>query len=350
MRDVNSMSKWGYVIENIIWMTIAIYWYKLYCFTNIFEFDDDISKCVLYLTVVVFVFIGLALTIERRRNSVNTFINIALPLAIYTSIAYFNYLEVFIISSFVIAAFLSIVYIAMTKKYSSLISTGKPKYFNFKRFSILGTRTIVTVCSMLVVVYLLATTITGIQLFRPNYENAECYVQSFVEYYEDNAATFVKLEQNTWNKLAPSEKLDVLQVVCNAEKVKLGIQEPIYIRSKAFKSNLLGEYVYQYNTVLINIKHLEEDSSYSVLSTVTHECYHSYERSLVSLYNNVDDEQKKLMTFDRAKQYKEEFANYKDGDSEDYYWQTVEKDAREYSEKATEDYRDKILSHLENSD
>lgn len=53
------------------------------------------------------------------------------------------------------------------------------------------------------------------------------------------------------------------------------------------------------------------------------------------------------MAFSRAKHYKEEFANYKDGDSEGYYWQTVEIDARDYSEEAAEDYKSKIQSHLE---
>ena len=65
------------------------------------------------------------------------------------------------------------------------------------------------------------------------------------------------------------------------------------------------------------------------------------------IVNSADDDQKKLMAFDRAKRYKEEFANYKDGDNEGYYWQAVEIDAREYSEKAADEYRDKILSHLE---
>ena len=141
----------------------------------------------------------------------------------------------------------------------------------------------------------------------------------------------------------------MLQVLCNAEKAKLGVKNPIYIKSKAFQSNLLGEFIPTDNTILINAKRLEEDSSYSILTTVTHECYHSYERSLVKLYNSADDDQKNLMAFDRAKRYKEEFANYKDGENEGYYWQAVEVDAREYSEQAADEYKDKILSHLEHS-
>ena len=347
MRDQNTMTKWGYILENIIWSVFAIDLYKKLCFGNIFDLDDEFSKWLLYLFVGFFVILGVILTMQHRRNSVNTFANIAFPIAIYTAIAYFNYLSLFIIILLIVASILSVVYIIMTKKYSLSQSSRKQKDFSFKRFSILGTRMIVTSCTTLVVVYLLATTVTGIQLFRPESIKADNADISFVTYYENNADVFDKLEQNTWSTLNNGEKLDVLQVVCNAERAKLGIKEPIHIKSKVFKNNLLGEFVYEENTVLINTKHLEEDSSYSVLTTVAHECYHSYERSLVSLYDSVNDEEKKLMAFNRAEYYKKEFADYKDGENEEYYWQVVEEDARNYSEKAANDYKNKILSHLE---
>lgn len=349
MRDINSMSKWSYVFDNVFWGLLAFFWYKRVLFTNVFDYDDDISKWVLYLTVFGFIVVGILLTYKHRRNNVNVFINIACPFAVFTAAAYINYLKSFILILLIIAALASIVYVIMTKKYTSSLSIKKQRLFNFKRFSFLGARTIVTSSLMLIVVYLVFSTVTGIQLFRPATEKAENTTSSFAEYYESNADTFDKLEQNTWDSLSATEKLDVLQVLCNAEKAKLGVKEPIYIKSKAFQSNLLGEFIATDNTILINAKHLEEDSSYSILTTVTHECYHSYERSLVKLYNSADEDQKNLMAFDRAKRYKEEFANYKDGENEGYYWQAVEVDAREYSEQAADEYKDKILCHLEHS-
>ena len=301
------------------------------------------------ITVGVFVIIGILLTYKHRRNNVNVFINVISPFVIFSTFAYMTYLKPFIIALLVIAVISSLVYVGMTKRYLYSVACRKQKNFSFTRFSVLGSRTIVTSCLMLLVAYLVFSTVTGVQLFRPGSEKAESDVPGFAEYYESNADTFDKLEQNTWNSLSANEKLDVLQVVCNAEKAKLGVKEPIYIKSRAFQSNLLGEFIAADNTILINAKHLEEDSPYSILTTVTHECYHSYERSLVKLYNSADDDQKKLMAFDRAKRYKEEFANYKDDENEGYYWQAVEVDAREYSEKAADDHRDKILSHLEHS-
>ena len=349
MRDINSMTKGAYVFENVFWSILAVFWYKRVLFTNIFDYDDDTSKWILYFTVGVFVIIGILLTYKHRRNNVNVFINVISPFVVFSAFAYMVYLKPFIIVLLIIAVISSLVYVGMTKWYSYSESCRKQKHFSVTRFSILGSRTIVTSCLMLLVAYLVLSTVTGVQLFRPGSEKAKNDVPSFAEYYESNADIFDKFEQHTWVTLSANEKLDVLQVLCNAEKAKLGVKDPIYIKSKAFRSNLLGEFIPAENTILINAKHLEEDSSYSILTTVTHECYHSYERSLVKLYNSADEDQKNLMAFDRAKCYKEEFANYKDGENEGYYWQAVEIDAREYSEKAADDYRDKILSHLEHS-
>lgn len=349
MRDFNSMGRWTYILESVIYSVLAAFWYKRVLFANLLGFDDDTSKWVLYISAGVLVAIGVRMTIERRRNNVSLIINIAFPFCVYTVIAYMNYLRSFIVVLLIIAVIASIVYVVLTKKYAASVSGKKQRHFNFSRFSVLGVRTIITSCTSLVVVYLIASTVTGIQLFNPKSQTAESSVSSFVEYYEDNADVFDKLEQHTWETLSPEEKLDVLQVVCNGEKAKLGIKDPICIKSKVFRNDLLGEFVAADNTVLINAKHLENDSSYSVVKTVAHECYHSYERSLVKLYDAVDEDQKRLMAFDHAVYYKEEFANYHDGESEEYYFQAVEVDARDYSEKAAEDYRDKILSHLEYS-
>ena len=102
----------------------------------------------------------------------NVFINIAIPFVAYTVLAYMKYLGAFIITMFVIATIISVAYVLMTKKYSQTPACRKQKCFNFKRFSFLGVRTIVTSCTTLIVVYLIATSVTGLQLFRPATEEA----------------------------------------------------------------------------------------------------------------------------------------------------------------------------------
>ena len=258
MRDVNSMTKGAYIFENVFWSILAVFWYKRVLFTNIFDYDDDTSKWILYFTVGVFVIIGILLTYKHRRNNVNVFINVISPFVVFSAFAYMTYLKPFIIVLSVIAVISSLVYVGMTKWYSYSASCRKQKHFSVTRFSILGSRTIVTSCLMLLVAYLVLSTVTGVQLFRPGSEKAKNDVPSFAEYYESNADIFDKFEQHTWVTLSANEKLDVLQVLCNAEKAKLGVKDPIYIKSKAFRSNLLGEFIPAENSILINAKHLEE--------------------------------------------------------------------------------------------
>lgn len=348
MRDINTMSKVGYVCENIIWCIITIRIYKIYCFTNFLEFDDETSKWILYIMASVFVLIGLAVTLNHRRNTVNTAINIALPLSIYTIIAYFRYIGVFVAVLLALAFVASVLYVVMTQEYSKSKAGKENKKFNKNRFSFLGARAISTACCSLIVFYLFGTSVTGFQLFRPNI-GAEQESTSFSDYFEKNMETIALLEESRWEGLTTKEQLDVLQIVCNVEKARWGISHPIYIKSRAFKSDLLACYNNADHTVLINTSHLKDNSSMDILISILHECRHAYQHSLVDLYNSANGEQKNLAIFDVVKTYKAEFSDYKDGDYNylEYYCQSVEEDSRNYSEHAANEYRDKILIYLD---
>lgn len=338
MRDVNTMSKFGYVLENLIWSLLVVRIYKMHCFTNFLSCNYETSNRILYIMVVCFVPIGVLLTIKMRRNSINTAINVAFPFAIYTIFAYINYLWLLILLSLIAACIGGAAYVVMTNKYSRSATSNRNKTFTKKRFCLLGIRAISTVCCSFVVIYLAGTSLTGIQLYRPS-ENAETTSSSFEEYIEDNKDELSMLDESKWQQLSIGSKLNVLQLVCNAEAKRLGIQHPIYIKSKVFENDLLGEYIESEKTVLINTKLLNEGTVEEVITCITHECFHSYQHNLVNLYNSVNDEQKHLAVFDKAREYKDEFADYKGGDCfDEYYNQTVESDSRNYSEYAANIY------------
>ena len=125
MRDISSMSKWSYVFDNVFWGLLAVFWYKRVLFTNVFDYDDDISKWVLYLTVFGFIAVGILLTYKHRRNNVNVFINVISPFVVFSTFAYMTYLKPFIIVLSVIAVISSLVYVGMTKWYSYSASCRK---------------------------------------------------------------------------------------------------------------------------------------------------------------------------------------------------------------------------------
>lgn len=129
MRDLNSMDRWTYIFESVIYSLLAVFWYKRVLFANLLGFDDNTSKWILYVSVGVLVAIGVGMTIERRRNNVSLIINIAFPFCVYTVIAYMNYLRSFIVVLLIIAVIASIVYVVLTKKYATSVSGKKQRHF-----------------------------------------------------------------------------------------------------------------------------------------------------------------------------------------------------------------------------
>lgn len=348
MRDVNISSKIWYIFENMIWCFLALRIYRIYCFTNILDCDYETSKLILYITTFGFVIVGIIITIKHRRNSINAAINVLLPLVLYTFATYFQELDVFIIIASVIGVVGSVAYIFLTQEYSKSKTCAKNKKFNKKRFSALGARTIITSCCSLVVIYIAGTAITGLQLYRPSTE-ANDTSTGFIEYLDENSDSFDLLEESEWQTLSNNQKIDVLQMVCNAETKRLGLQTPqISIKSRYFENNLLGTYMRADHTILINTQLLKEGTARQVLESSTHECFHALQYDLVELYDSVSEDQKKLMIFDTVEKYKTEFSNYKDGycaDFDDYYNQSVEEDARSYENYAPDIYLERAGRH-----
>ena len=85
-----------------------------------------------------------------------------------------------------------------------------------------------------------------------------------------------------------------------------------------------------------------------VLNIVCHESYHAYQHCIVSALENADEESKNLRLFRDARNYAEEFCDYKSGDNGfyDYYYQECEMDAREYAEEALLNYYKRIEEYL----
>lgn len=340
MRDVNVSSKIWYILENVIWSFLGLRIYRINCFTNIPNCDYETSMKILYIMTFGLVLVGITITIKHRRNSISTAVNVILPLVLYTFATYFQEFGTFIIIASLFGVVGSMAYIFLTQKYSKSKACAKNKKFNKKRFCALGARTIITSCCSLVVIYIAGTAITGIQLYRPSTEASDTS-SGFIEYLDENSDTFDLLEESKWQTLTNNQKLDVLQMVCNAERVRLGIQSSIRIKSRYYENNLLGSYVKADQTILINTKLLKEGTAKEILECCTHECFHALQYDLVELYDSVTEDQKKLMIFDTVEKYKTEFSSYKDGycaDFDDYYDQRVEEDARGFSNYAPDVY------------
>ena len=349
MRDTNTLTKVSYVLENLFFGLLAIQIYKnnQLLFVNFLSLNYEISLNVLSIISFVLMSFGIIITMKHRRNSFSTFINVISPFVAYSLIAYFEYYGIWISVLLIVSAIVSIVYIKMTRKYANSKISETNKSFSRKRYCFLGTRTITTIICSIFVFILVGTSVTGLSLNRPN-DKAVDTSKSFTEYLDENVESLDLLEESRWKKLSNQNKIDVLQDVCNAERLRLGIKSPLFIKTRILENNLLGTYINSSKTIIINYKLLEKGTPEEILECLTHECFHSFQYELVDLYDSLSDEQKKLYIFQFVQDYKNEFAQYKNGycsDFNEYYGQSIEENSRSYASYAPDIYLERAEKH-----
>ena len=350
MFDKNTMSKIQYINENIFWGIVAMLLYIEVCYENIFNFGKKKKKKFLYVLFVVFVVIGILVTWKKRRNSLSVLVNVISAPVIYTVLVYMSYLYSTLIAisvfSLILCAFYAVPILCRKTKLN--IDETKRKHIQRQRlrYALLGTRTIATLCFAVIIVNVAVGSITGNYIYEPKVAVSNNSIYSEEYTIANNIEILEKLSQEEWNKLNLEQKLDVLQVVCNIERNELGVDNPIYIRSGILDETVLGQYEDDRHLVVIDIEHLKNDTPVEVLTTTIHECYHSYQKRLVELYNNSMEKDKNLFVFDRIKKYEYEFKYYVSENTDEYYYQTVETDARAYSEIAVLEYYKEISKHV----
>ena len=247
----------------------------------------------------------------------------------------------------VVALILSVLYIIpfIKKKINSDYDKVKRKEVrrNRIRYSFLGVRTITTICFSVLIIYIAWGSVSGDYILQPKTAPTNNSVYSEKYTIKNNTETLSNLKQEKWEELTIQEKLEVLQVVCNIERNYLGVANTITVKSAVLEDNVLGEYLDEKYTILIDLDHLNTASARSVLNTITHECYHCYQFRLIDLYDNSNEIDRNLAMFNHVEEYKEEFINYNSDGGYEYYNQSVEVDAREYAQAAVVDYYSKLM-------
>ena len=156
------------------------------------------------------------------------------------------------------------------------------------------------------------------------------------------------LQEKSWKKLSPDEKVAALQKVADIESRHLGIDEATEIKVKRQKLpyTRIGQFNPTDQSVAVNSIYLDQGTPYLLINTTCHEVYHGYEMYLVDAMADRKISRKQH-TYDKAQQYLNEFSNYKDGSADfaGYYGQACEADARTYAEDAVVSYRTQINAH-----
>ncbi|MCR5204981.1 MAG: hypothetical protein K6E47_07975 [Lachnospiraceae bacterium] len=181
------------------------------------------------------------------------------------------------------------------------------------------------------------------RLFGPAlmYSSAKATVntdQQFEDALKSNISTIRKLNNEEWIALSASERLDVLQCICDLESIMLGVSNcSLKVGVGDPDKGDLGYYDNQRQLIVIDSEHLLSSDSWEVCNTICHETYHCFQQRLAELYMNTDSQYQGLCIFNHVAKYTQEINDYVDGQDNfiEYYAQDLESKAREFALQQT---------------
>lgn len=348
MKDKNTMSLKYYLFSNLYWGLLSMYWFRAALFKTVDTLSLNTSKTLLWLLFVGFISLGIAITYKVRRNNLSLLVNIALPFEIYAIASYSNHIFGLITASLIAATILSVGYILIIS--TAQITDLRHKQAIIKRRIIkclLGTRTIVSCCMLLVISFIVTAAIFGTSLTK-----------SSVAAHKDNNDNIWTIANNieqvclfsdeSWHSLSDNEKTSAMQVIANIECRYLGLPHELNVITSVLPDNVAAAYNDRTHTININIQYFDDASPSDILDSICHEAYHAYQYRLCEAYDDVDDRYKTLLGFYDVPYYKQEFKNYTNGgdDLHEYYFQHCESRAREYAHAAVSEYEYRIYEHM----
>lgn len=270
---------------------------------------------------------GLAITIRNRRTVKNALLLTAIPYAAYCLIAFRSIWTIVIcaglltMTGFIIADIFQKPYPENSNR--SLLKIIRVKKAARMVFSSFGWFSMSLLAG--VFIFMVFQFITGAK--AENFGMEDIGQQSSV--------TFTLGE---WNSADYDEKIAYAQTLVDYECNRLALK-PLKLKvSSKLADTTLGYYSNSQSLVVINEKRLTEGTLYEVCDTISHECYHAEQYSLISnkKYYSGEDKMNKRVS-ERIASYETEFKDYKNYDTDDeveyldYFTQKCETDARAYS-------------------
>lgn len=353
MRNMNTMRPQKYIGDHLLWLVMAMIWYRNVLFTALPGMTVKQSKIILWISALVLVAFGCIITIKKRRNGLSLFINVLLPYELYAVISYRTYLPRLVWGSVLFGCILSLAFILLgllPMAHSAQQSAARRK--RQVVHSLLGARTITALCILILIVPVGVSNVFGLGLLTTKTPLVSAASEADEWTVKNNIDTISLLREEAWEKLNPQQKLDVLGVILNIEIRYLGLNHEVYLKSSVLDGETAAHYNHKDHEIVVDIDLLKTASAADVLDSLCHECYHAYQYQIIALYEASPEEYRDMLLFQYVDSYMEEFSNYDDGsqDPMNYYYQTVEVQARQYAEVSVADYYGRIGAYLEVGD
>lgn len=330
----NTYTKKQYILDTL-WYSFALFIvFCSICFISLPGLSVFASICVLVLLVLFVTSVSTVLTFRRGRNAASLWVNSLLPLEIYAVLAYMPYYKteiIILIAAIVIISLLFTVLMLFCKNVRLGIRI---------KASGAGMRATAAVCLVMLVLPIGLKSVFGHGFLFDKTEVVNGCSDTSEWTAENKAEVLSLLKEENWKTLGVKEKMAVLATVKNIEINYLGIDHEIYIEADELEMGVAGMYNPRFRTLTIDIRHLENGSAAECLNTVLHECYHAYQYMMASMYLDLPENYRNMHMFRMAEIYAKELDNYNDGrqDTEGYYAQNVESEARSYAYDAAGRY------------
>lgn len=346
-KHKNTIDKLEFFIYQYFWCSLMFMLYSRILFKPIGDWSLKKSYITLVIIILFIIPFFVVLECKKRRNHYSIFLNIFSAFGLYIILSYIDTrkkLIFFILNISICLSLLSIDRIMNQK----VICKKHIKKVIFKRIqnSLIATNMIFGIGMAFIIVIVSIDTFLVKNTSKTDIEIKD--INNFPAEERDldnNYDTIELLRPNRWEKLSTDEKITVLQTICTIEQEYLGLPNKLSLTAINIDNGVLGNYYDNpYPHININLKHLESDDSKSVLNTVLHEIYHSFQYRLCDAYDKINDEKlKTLRAFRKVYLYKSNFANYIAASKDGYYEQIVETEARAYAANAAEYYFKRIL-------
>ena len=348
MRNENTVSKTGFIVEHLFWALLGWIWYKCILFRCLGHYSLKRSGVSLIGMIAVCCTVGIMSDMKKRRNGFSVFQNVVFAYGLYTVMAYLPVRAISVRLPLYISLLLAAAYTAVilflnvcgAKRSKKVLKKCLVKAF-------CGVRRILAVGLGFVIILIGAGGIFGFVLIRPSTIPTRASAAD-PQTICGNIETLAMFQQKVWKTLSVEEKLDILQTEANIEGCFLGLPHELNVGAKNLEEGLEGYYYDPHHQIVVNLESLISSPPEKLCNTIAHEARHAAQHRMIDVYNEAAEDKKRLIMFQNAARYKKEFENYSDGFSNfrEYYEQAVEKDARRYAEDTVKLYFEMLEKYL----
>ncbi len=339
MRDRSTEGTVEYLIEGFVNGLVVALLYNSVIFKNIPGYSTEASRKILYITWFIYLIFCTFVLFRKNKTLVSCLCTVLIPVGGYTIVSYYRWIPGTIQIIMTISIGLSLantVYILSRrikhKRRAKRIMRNRMIHCIYRgHYLIAAGMTVITFMIGYNALFRGTVLVSNVKAQPGKYQDASKVI-------EDNVQLIKQLRNDEWNQLSVQEKLDLMQIVANIEASALGISTELNVATKDLDGKIYGQYNEQTHMIYIDVGVLESESSATALDICCHEAYHAYQYRLIDLYKQADSESKNLRLFGKVNQYAWEFQNYKLGDSEEYYNQMCEVDARAYAQEEVSRY------------